>query len=131
VKIDKTPILPLSPHDPDLTHFKCLGCGACCRQSGYVRLRPHEPDLIARYLGKDVDAFIQTHTRLTRDRQALSLLDKADGSCMFLTDKGCEINPVKPAQCRDFPIGWRFNAFTRICAWARGVVSKQSGPGDR
>lgn len=104
----------------DLSAFKCMGCGACCRQTGYVRLRKGEPDTIADFLGMAVLDFIETYTVLTSDRQALSLIDKKNGSCIFLTSAGCGIHPVKPAQCLDFPVKWRFEKFQTICRWARG-----------
>ena len=111
----------------DLNHFECLGCGTCCRQDGYVRLREDEPDRIAEFLGMDVYEFIETFTLLTRDRQTLSLKDKKEGpghDCIFLSSAGCRIHPVKPAQCRDFPRKWKFKTFGEICAWAKG--SKQA-----
>lgn len=103
----------------DLSQFKCLQCNACCRQTGYVRLTPQEPDIIAAFLAMDVYAFIKTYTCLTKDRQALSLIEKKTGECIFLTPEGCRINDVKPAQCRDFPFKWKFKDFEHICAWAK------------
>lgn len=107
----------------DLSKFKCMGCGACCRQDGYVRLKKDEPDKIAAFLSMDVYEFIQEYTILTRDRQTLSLKDKAPTEqsrheCIFLSDQGCRIHAVKPAQCLDFPHKWKFKAFKDICAWA-------------
>ncbi|WP_321494622.1 YkgJ family cysteine cluster protein [uncultured Desulfobacter sp.] len=102
----------------DLTRFECLGCGACCRQSGHVRLRPEEPDIISDFLNMDVLDFIETFTCLTRDRNGLSIIDAPGGACIFLDNNGCRINPVKPAQCRDFPVKWRFSNFEQICGWA-------------
>lgn len=108
--------MPLS--DP-IHGFKCIRCHACCRQSGYVRLKPDDIDAIADFLKMDVFAFTGEFTRLTRDRQTLALKDQADGSCIFLTPDGCRINPVKPGQCRDFPHKWKFSDFHFICGWAR------------
>ena len=108
----------------DLSKFKCLNCGACCRQEGYVRLTTQEPDTIAAFLNMDVYHFIETYTRLTKDRQTLSLIEKKTGECIFLTPQGCRINPVKPAQCLGFPFKWRFKEFERICAWAKKQIPK-------
>lgn len=104
---------------PDLKNFKCIRCHACCRQPGYVRLHPEEPDTIAQFLGMDVHTFIERFTRLTRDRQCLSLIEHPDGACIFLTDKGCTIQEAKPLQCKDFPHKWKFSDFEHICGWAR------------
>ncbi|MGD9822872.1 YkgJ family cysteine cluster protein [Desulfobacter sp.] len=103
----------------DLTRFECLGCGACCRQSGHVRLDANEPDIIADFLNMNVLDFIETFTCLTRDRKGLSIIDAFDGACIFLDSNGCRIHPVKPSQCRDFPVKWRFSGFCKICGWAR------------
>ena len=103
----------------NLKNFYCFRCHACCRQAGYFRLGPEEPDAIAEFLQMGVRRFIDTFTRLTDDRTGLSLMEQGDGSCFFLTDQGCRIQPVKPAQCRDFPHRWRFSGFEKTCAWAR------------
>lgn len=102
----------------DLSKFQCLGCHACCKQEGYVRLKSEEPDRIAEFLDMDVNEFLEQHTRLTWDRHCLALLDKENGECSFLTPEGCSINPVKPSQCLEFPHKWRFKALKDICAWA-------------
>jgi hypothetical protein len=109
----------------DLSHFKCLKCGACCRQKGYVRLEKSDPDRIADFLGMDVFQFIEIYTILTKDRQTLSLKEEADGACIFLTADGCRINAVKPSQCLDFPLKWKFTEMDAICAWA---IKKKSNP---
>jgi Fe-S-cluster containining protein len=103
----------------DLSHFHCIGCHACCREPGYVRLKNDEPDTIASFLGLPVYQFIARYTILTKDRTGLSLVEKQDGACIFLTDAGCSINPVKPLQCRDFPQRWKFSGFETICGWAK------------
>ena len=103
----------------DLSEFKCIQCHACCKQDGYVRLLPHEIDIIADHLDMSIQDFTDQYTHLTQDRRGLSLIDKENGECIFLTAKGCAINPVKPKQCRDFPHGWKFTAFKSICGWAK------------
>lgn len=110
----------------DLSHFKCLKCGACCRQEGYVRLEKNEADTIADFLAMDVHQFIETCTILTKDRIGLSLNEKKNGECIFLTDDGCRINAVKPRQCLEFPIRWKFKEFEAICAWARQASEKEN-----
>ena len=108
----------------DLSHFKCLKCGACCRQEGYVRLEKNEADIIAGFLSMDVLNFIETFTMLTKDRSGLSLIEKENGDCIFLTDAGCRINVVKPRQCLEFPVKWKFKDFENICAWAATALKK-------
>ncbi len=102
-----------------LKDFKCIRCQACCREEGYVRLQPEEPDLIAGFLQMDVYDFIQQYTRVTWDRQTLSLTEQPDGACIFLTPEGCRIQGAKPRQCRNFPYTWKFSKFEKICGWAK------------
>lgn len=108
---------------PDLRDFKCIHCHACCRQTGYVRLNQVEPDQIAAYLNMDVHEFIEAFTYLTRDRQSLSLKEQENGACIFLSEDGCKIQPVKPRQCREFPIKWRFSDFETVCGWAKQFLT--------
>ena len=96
--------------------FNCRACGACCKLPGYVRLREGEAERIAAFLGVDAHGFIQTQTRLTHDRQNLSLLEDADHACVFLTPENqCRIHAVKPAQCRGYPSQWRTEILDAIC----------------
>ncbi|MCF8092598.1 MAG: YkgJ family cysteine cluster protein [Desulfotignum sp.] len=108
----------------DLKQFSCIQCHACCRQPGYVRLKKAEPDAIANFLQMDVRRFINSFTLLTDDRTSLSLMEQDGGACVFLTEHGCRIQPVKPEQCRDFPRKWRFSGFKKICGWARAQAGK-------
>ena len=77
---------------------------------------------LAEFRGSSEYDFIQQFTRLTWDRQGLALLDKPNGECVFLEGGSCEINPVKPQQCRDFPNLWNFPGADKSCrALARDV----------
>ena len=100
----------------------CVGCGACCRWPGYVRLAAGEAERIASFLGLPVYAFTERYSRVTGDRRGLSLIEQADGACVFLTTAGtCAIHAVKPAQCVGFPNEWSFEGFERFC---RSQVTK-------
>ncbi len=76
---------------------------------------PGEVERIAAHLGISTDEFIQQHTRLTQQRDGLALLDQASGACAWLRGDDCQINPVKPQQCRDFPNLWSFPGASEIC----------------
>ena len=87
--------------------FHCKCCGNCCRWEGVVHYKPEEGARIAAFLGISEDRLIQEYTRLADDRTELVFIDKADGSCIFLTEAGlCSINPVKPHQCSSYPYEW-------------------------
>lgn len=101
----------------DSPDFVCLRCGACCRAPGDVRLEAGEAEAIACAVGMTFARFLETCTRLSRDRRALSLIDGADGACLFLNpDNTCRIQAVKPRQCRDYPHRWRSASLDAVCA---------------
>jgi len=93
----------------------CTRCGNCCRVAGYVYLLRDEPDKIAKYLGLSIYEFTERYARLVNERSALSLREKADGSCIFLDNNQCRIQDAKPSQCSAFPHGWRFEGWRGIC----------------
>ena len=97
--------------------FQCIRCGACCRWPGYVRISQKEADSIAEFLNMNVFDFIAKFTRLTEDRRGLSLIEKENGECAFYSDSppGCEINKVKPVQCRNFPSAWNVADWEKKC----------------
>ena len=107
--------------------FSCRRCGNCCRWPGAVKLEPGEAEQIAAFLGMSEIEFFDAHTRLTPDRRHLSLIEKTDGSCEYLTvgDDGlacCAIELAKPVQCRDFPEHWNFPDWQKLC----GAFSDES-----
>ncbi|MBQ9336164.1 MAG: YkgJ family cysteine cluster protein [Lentisphaeria bacterium] len=101
--------------------FRCVRCGACCRWEGPVRVTEAEVDAIAAFLGIPVKDFIRDHTVLTQDRRSLSLRENPDGSCCYYDPDArlCRIQEVKPKQCRDFPAGWNFPGWEKLCAGAQ------------
>jgi Fe-S-cluster containining protein len=94
---------------------ECQRCTACCRWPGDVRLESGEIHRLARHLDVPEHEFIQRFTRLSADRRGLSLAEKANGECIFLTGNDCSVQSVKPQQCRDFPNLWNFPGFEQAC----------------
>jgi uncharacterized protein len=80
-----------------------------------VRLNDGEIARLAAFKGMGEVTFIQTFTRLTRDRLGLALTENPDGSCVFLEGNDCSVQPVKPQQCREFPNLWNFPGFEKTC----------------
>ena len=110
-----------------MSDFKCLRCGACCRWKGAVKLEDAEVDAIAAYLQMPVAEFLEAHTRLTPDRKHLSLCEKANGECEYLTVApdglpACIIEPVKPRQCRVFPDKWNFPGWQEKCSGEYRII---------
>lgn len=94
---------------------ECQRCTACCRWPGQVRLSEAAITQIAAFLQLEEREFIQRYTLLSADRRGLILADQPDGACIFLKESNCQIQPVKPQQCRDFPNLWNFPGFTDKC----------------
>lgn len=105
----------MSLDTPEVSYL-CQRCGNCCRWPGDVIVTDDEATAIAAHVGMELETFIQTRTRLSANRKHLSLIDKEDGSCIYLEGKNsCRIQPVKPAQCSGFPNQWRFPGWRDVC----------------
>jgi len=100
---------------PPDTYWKCQRCTACCRWPGDVKVSPEEVTAISGFLNLEEEVFIQQYTRLRTDRKGLSFVEQADDSCIFLIGNDCQINEVKPQQCRDFPNKWNFPGWRQVC----------------
>ncbi|MBI2570234.1 MAG: YkgJ family cysteine cluster protein [Candidatus Schekmanbacteria bacterium] len=86
--------------------FTCTRCGNCCRGgAGYVFVDRVALKRIARRLGLSTSDFGRRFLRRVGDR--LSLLEKANGDCIFW-DGGCTIYEARPLQCRTYPF-WSGN----------------------
>jgi uncharacterized protein len=97
------------------TFYQCDRCTACCRWPGEVKLTKIEIDEIAGFLDLTTDDFIKQYTRLRSTRRGLALTEKPNEECIFLKNNACQINPVKPKQCREFPNLWNFPGFEEVC----------------
>ena len=109
--------------------FRCLRCGECCRWAGCVKLASGEAEAIAAYLGIPEEEFFDKFTRIAPDRSCLALTEKSSGECIYLEldecgRSCCRINPVKPRQCRDFPVVWNFPGWQKEC---RGGAAMECG----
>lgn len=87
--------------------FKCQQCGTCCRWSGHVLLTDADIARLAAAAEIPEEQFIARYTVLAVNRRQLSLADGPDGSCVLLKAGRCALYEARPAQCRDFPRGWR------------------------
>ena len=92
---------------PQIRSFHCKQCGTCCRWSGHVLLTDADITRLAAAMELTEAEFINRYTILAANRRQLSLADQADGSCILLKDGRCSFYDARPAQCRDFPFGWR------------------------
>ena len=99
--------------------FVCLQCHACCRQAGFVWIHREDQERIADFLGMDVYAFTEKYCDCW-GRVKLVLKKQKEEACIFLSDRGCRVHPVKPEQCRDFPFRWKTERSLDYC---RGLKS--------
>ncbi len=95
--------------------YECQRCTACCRWPGQVRLTDPEITCLAAWFKISEHDFIQQYMRLTADRRGLALQERPNGDCIFLEGQQCVIQAIKPQQCRDFPNGWNFPGFEKLC----------------
>ncbi len=70
---------------------------------------------ISAFLGMSELDFVQEHTRVSRRRSSLSLLERENGECVWLDGRDCQLQPVKPEQCRKFPNEWNFPGWREMC----------------
>jgi hypothetical protein len=104
--------------------YDCQRCTACCRWPGFVNVNDAEIGEIARFLSIEADEFIRRYTRLRPHRDGLALIDKRGShECIFLEGRDCAIQPVKPAQCREFPNTWNFPGWREQCEAAPRLVN--------
>ena len=79
-------------------------------------MNEEELDRLAAAVGVTPVQFAADYTRLTQDRRGLTLVEQADGTCIFLEESGeCRVHAVKPQQCRDFPLKWHFPGVEKCC----------------
>jgi len=108
----------------DGLQFACTRCGTCCTgEPGYVWVNREELRDIAEYLGLPLVQCRAMHAR-PRGRRTL-LREKSNGDCTFWEQgAGCEVYPVRPAQCRSYPF-WPEN----LVSWERWEVEAEHCPG--
>jgi Fe-S-cluster containining protein len=95
------------PYQFDETACKTKCNGLCCKEEGYVYLSETEIESIAGYLKIDKEQFLKLYTKKVFYKKKTALVDlhiNGEIRCVFLDDNNrCEIYPVRPKQCREFP----------------------------
>jgi len=109
--------------------FECAKCGDCCIGYGGTVITESQAAAIARFVGMDVDRFLQEKCRFSGGKPVLS--QREDGHCIFW-DKLCTIYPVRPDMCRRWPFiegvlrdtrNW--DIMSRSCPGMRTPVSEK------
>lgn len=86
--------------------FECKNCGHCCSdEPGYVFLSQEDISNLSAGLGIDEKDFTDTYCRVVEfgALKMISLLEKENYDCIFLSDKGCMLYDYRPKQCRTYP----------------------------
>lgn len=84
--------------------FTCQpGCVRCCGGApGDVFVTQDEIEAIAEYLKIPLQEFDDSYVRHYSSGK-MSLIERPNGDCVLLDEKGCGVYPVRPKQCRDYP----------------------------
>lgn len=86
--------------------FECTGCNYCCSgEPGFVFLSPKDLERLSSHLGMNEEACISTYCRNVPmgNFSMISLHEKKNYDCIFLTEKGCSVYEGRPEQCRTYP----------------------------
>ena len=89
--------------------FECQRCLYCCSaEPGYVFLTKSDIEAASSFLGLSEDQFIEIYCRYVDYGSYLmvSLKERDNFDCEFLSEKGCTIYPARPMQCRTYPF-WK------------------------
>ncbi len=90
----------------DGLQFECTGCHYCCStEPGFVFLSKNDANALARATGLSLEQFIDVYCRKV-DMGAfklVSLKEKENFDCIFLTKQGCSVYADRPRQCRTYP----------------------------
>jgi Fe-S-cluster containining protein len=117
------------PWYQDGLRFECTRCGHCCTGApGFVWVNEAEIAAIAAHRNESLDRFTALYTRQVGRR--VSLREKANGDCVFFDRaKGCTIYPVRPRQCRTWPL-WESNVVTPEAWEETCAICPGSGKGE-
>lgn len=90
----------------DGLEFECQKCLYCCStEPGFVFLSDYDIERLSKGLEVDRDTFLSLYTRLVDygTHYLVSLKEKKNYDCEFLTPQGCSVYESRPEQCRTYP----------------------------
>lgn len=86
--------------------FECQRCRYCCGvEPGFVFLTEDDAGRASKELGMSRDEFLDKCCRKidNGDHYLVSLKEKKNYDCIFLSDYGCGIYKARPVQCSTYP----------------------------
>ena len=90
----------------DGLNFECQRCRYCCSvEPGYVFLSEEDLDRLCSFFGLERDDFIRIYCRLVDcgEYYLVSLTERSNYDCEFLSPDGCTVYEARPVQCRTYP----------------------------
>ncbi|WP_200764112.1 YkgJ family cysteine cluster protein [Nitrosophilus alvini] len=109
----------------------CETCeGNCCTgESGYIWVQSNEINEISNFLKIDTESFMKNCLKKVKYRYSIKeIFVNGSYQCLFFDkDKGCEIYPVRPKQCRTYPFWDHFKENTKeVKKECPGIFLKKS-----
>lgn len=91
-------------------HFRCRGCGKCCKNRDDVLLTPADLFRIAKHFGKTpaeiINEYCDCYIGGTSRFPIVRLRPKGKTrACPFLVEKRCLVHKSKPTVCALYPLG--------------------------
>lgn len=90
----------------DGLNFSCRRCMYCCSaEPGYVFLSEDDITRLSAFFSLDRDTFIKQYCRMVDygTHFLVSLRERKNYDCEFLTPQGCSVYEARPLQCRTYP----------------------------
>ncbi len=90
-------------------NFECQMCSYCCSvEPGYVFLSENDIERLSSFFSLDRETFMKQYCRLVDygTHYLVSLTERKNYDCEFLSEKGCTVYDARPEQCRTYPF-WR------------------------
>lgn len=123
-------------------HFECQKCLYCCStEPGYVFLRESDLLRLSSSFNISQDEFILKYTRFVDygEYYLVSLKERENYDCIFLSKNGCLVYQNRPVQCSTYPF-WK-EVLESKSSWNRegeycpgigkgGILSKEEIDGE-
>jgi Fe-S-cluster containining protein len=80
--------------------FSCQQCGECCHGDKGILVTPEEAEKLAAFLNLTPE---ELQRRFLIESPMGPQVATQNGACIFLKDNRCQVHPVKPRICREWP----------------------------
>jgi len=115
----------------DTFHFRCDGCGRCCRNRNDILLNPYDLYRVAKTLGMEakdvVDQYLTCYVGSDSKIPLIAMrMQGEEKVCPLLKDNRCSVHAGKPSVCALFPLGrmLEMNTDTQKCGDVEYFIQK-------